>query len=280
MASEVRAGDYVPTTTDNDLESWRAHLLAQIEALRTQIANLPAGGGTQPTGARPVITDFTVTGQQHPQPGSIAGQTYQYEWEIANSAHADTVTLWGFEGEHHASVPAGSTHMNFSPDEFAQHSGTFTVPAGVSLADGDSYTIGLVVYDGGNTPAIASRRDYVITAHAASGRVHFGVLGSDKDASDIPDDFSTDSYTRGSTAGVYEAAGIPNRGGWRLYLAVPADFDQPMGWTVGGIDQSILWSRGVATDRTIDGTAYKIYITTTAFLVDGDYNGQRLTVTT
>lgn len=113
--------------------------------------------------ARPVITSFTVSGQQQPRPGSLAGQTYQYEWSIDHAEEADAVILWGLQRRLQYTVPNGPTQTNFSRDQFAHHSGSFTMPAGVSLFDAESYTLALVVYGEGDL-GICDRRDYVITA--------------------------------------------------------------------------------------------------------------------
>ena len=237
-----------------------------------------ATGGATDTAA-PFIRSFEVTGERRPAAGSIAGDRYGYALAIGRSAHASTARIVGFEGT--AANPASVAVLREIATLDAE-SGSVAIPAGVSLAAGESYTIRAQVFATGVTPAQGAPADYhdfVITAReAATPLVHFGLIDADEDATDIV--FADDDLrTASGVAGSWSATGITaGDGDQRMYWAVPAASAQPTTWRSSGFDVSN--SIGAAVDRTIGGVAYKVYLSNADSPLDDSSNGYTVEVGT
>jgi len=233
-----------------------------------------AGGDTPATPTLPSITAFTVTGDQHVPAGTdISGRRYDFATQIAQAAHAGAVRIVGYAGAAAANPSSVTELTSIGAAGFAHATGHVNIPANTTLAAvGDGYNIRLEVYATGKTPgtdAPTAYQDYRITAIAASAQIHFGAILSTEDASDIV--FADDDIeTRGAVAGTWTASGVSEANEtdlYREYLAVPASLPQPTTFTSGGLPASNSWDSAV--DRTISGTAYKIYLVNTLFADTG-----------
>ena len=121
--------------------------------------------------------------------------------------------------------------------------------------------------------------DYRITALASSSLYHFGRILITEDATDIV--FTTDDFAvHGSVATDWTVTGLTDDGNeYRLDWAAPASGAQPVRWESNGANVTNQIELP-AVDRTIGGTAYKIYLTDPDARYDDVSNGVVFTVTT
>ncbi len=231
---------------------------------------------------QPSISSWTVTGDQTPPAGDIGDDQYRFSYAIANVGGIGAARIVAFAG--HGGTPAKNavtSRVSIDAGRYASGHGTLTIPSGVSLTEGQTYTLRLEVYRTGQTVATDqpyAHSDYVITAGAAPPTTvaHFGWVRADQDETDI--DFSTTDQTTNATAVGYSwtVSGIPATGTYRLYAVVPASDTQPSHFTVGGRNQdNLLPSIG---DHTIAGNSYTVYLAPTFFPVDQGYNGQIIVI--
>ena len=224
----------------------------------------------------PTISLFNVTGDFAPAAGSIAGDVYHYSLSISQPDHVTAARIVGFAG---TDVSSATIAVLKSVSDYHGETGQVTIPAGITLAAGGSYTIRLEVYGQGQTVGTdtpVANHHVRITARAASGEVHFGRIRTDQAAGDIV--FATHDISQsGTAAGTYLISGIPDDShDYHLYWAVPTSLTQPAHWTTSnfnadnGIDAPV--------SRTIGSVDYSIYVTDIEF--DNTANGSSFEVTT
>ena len=144
---------------------------------RSAISNLPAA--TPPPVTLPTIERYDVTGDASPSAGSIAGASYGYSLAMGHTASISVARIVGFAGT--APHPAAVTTLDtIASSDYAGATGTVTIPTGVSLAAGRTYTLRLQVFGSHQqlTEEPAAYADYQITAQGAGGS------GLDKDQVD------------------------------------------------------------------------------------------------
>ena len=121
-----------------------------------------------PPADHPLIERYTVTGTQHPAPGSIAGDSYSYSIALGNTARVGAARIVGFAGS--APHPSSPTALaTIASADYANATGSVTIPAAVSLTAGQTYTLRLEVYETGQTVGTDQPyiyHDYQITAIA------------------------------------------------------------------------------------------------------------------
>ena len=232
---------------------------------------------------QPSISSWTVTGDQTPAAGDIGGDRYQFAYAVANVGGIGAARIVGFAGDGGTPAKDGVTsRVSIDSGHYASGHGNLTIPSGVSLTEGQHYTLRLEVYRTGQTVSTDqpyAHSDYVITAGAAppTTMAHFGWVTAAQDETDI--DFATTDQTTNAAAVGYSwtVTGIPAAGTYRLYVCVPASASQPSHFTVGGRNQdNLLPSIG---DHTIAGDSYTVYLAPTFFPVDSGYNGQIIVIT-
>lgn len=234
------------------------------------------GGSVTPN---PSILHFTVTGNQNPAPGSIAGDKYSYDDAIAQGGNVSAARIIGFAGAPVKTRPSAFATLATLTSPYATGSGEVAIPAGTTLASaGDQYTIRLEVFGEGQatTDQPVGYHDYTITARTAAAEVHFGFVGFPGGTVADVDFSSTDISTAGAAAGTWTISGLPNDNTTHaLYWAVPTSRTQPQHWTVAGfnIDNSI----NAPVARTINSVEYQIYLGNAGY-VGSRTNGSTIVV--
>ena len=233
----------------------------------------------------PSIASFVVTGEFSPPPGSIQGDVYNYALSISQSGHAASARIVGFAGTTSSLSPPSRAILR-AVTNLSNETGSVTIPAGVSLTNaGDQYTIRLEVYATGDAPASgdtpSAYHDYVVTARAPSGEVHFGTIQYDANDADTAataarivfgdDDIST----AGNVDRTWTFSGIPSTGEYIPYWAVPASLAQPVGWAIGSTDITAFVESAVS--RTIGSVNYMIYLYNSDSRADDSLNGGTVT---
>lgn len=218
-----------------------------------------------PTRRVPAILRFDVTGEASPDAGSIANDEYSFDAAISQPGHVAAARIVGFAG---TTIMPSSVHVLATLSDYTSESGTVRIPAGVSLAAGETYTIRLEVYETGQTTADqpVAYHDYRITAVAPAMQtlVHFGGtqysypdnVPANQDFVDSIDLAADGIATMRQAAGSWTVTGL--MGGdtqaIALWIATPTSLDLPTHFSEQGIDQTSSWA-GPLT-RTIAGTEY------------------------
>lgn len=262
----------------------QAATLAHLDSydLGFTVAQFGPSPAQRPPDVRPQITRFDVVGDQTPTAGSIAGDTYRYDLALSQSSHASIVRIVGFEGIDAEPTTVSSLEM-LDSSEFAHHSGSVTIPAGISLAEGEVYTIRAEAYEAGQTvdDTPISYRDYRITAQAAAANTRFirvqkRINNARPTASNLIAN-ATVIATAGTVIGDWVVGGIPNDGNdWLVGWIVPQSAAQPNHYTSGGIniDRAVA-ARFALTEDSVD---YYVYLFVDDADADDSYNGTTLTV--
>ena len=249
----------------------------------------PSPTALRPPTLRPQISRFDVTGDQTPTAGSIAGKSYSYDLALSQSSHASIVRIVGFEGTD-AAPSAVAVLESLDASEFAHHSGSVAVPAGISLAADEVYTIRAEAYETGQavTEEPVSYRDYRITAQAAAAQTRFirvprqvGSPAARPTAATLGAALAETGAgviaTAGSAIGTWIVAGIPNTGEWLVGWIVPQGAAQPNHYTQAGIPiDSAVAARFAFTENSVD---HYVYLFADANWVDDSYNNSTIVVT-
>ena len=222
---------------------------------------------------KPSIAEFRVTGDSSVVAGDISGRSYGFTAAISQAGHSRGWRIVGYRG---TSDNKPDTRETLYPTNVALEvtnkagaSGTVTIPANTTLADGEHYTIELQVYAIGqavSNQANTIYHDFLITAHAAAARarVHFGRVLSTAGTSTI--DFTNDFSDQSDTPGSYTVGTIAaDSGTWNLYWAVPMDtssvsYTAPTVWRNAGAVVDIIDDTS-PTSHAIGGVTYRIYRT-------------------
>ena len=253
--------------------------------------------GPTPPAVRPSITGYALrTGDQTPVAGSIAGNRYQVDWNIAQTDHVGAARIIGFKGGYGDgtgatviyNIPHGASAPGHPNIGWANGQSEVLIPDGVSLGADETYTLRLQVFgEGVTSPGLTTDpeayADVVITAHAAAtASVHWGAIAK-VDGRSVADtvaaiDFSTDDDATGTALASGYTAVLPNDGNeYQVYLAVAASLDQPSGFTLGGQPYAGFED---AEDKTVSSTAYKVYLQSAALaLTNSEGDGLRYGVT-
>ena len=253
--------------------------------------------GPTPPAVRPSISSYTrLSGDLTPVAGSIAGERYGLAWQIAQSDHVGAARILGFKGAYGDGMAAtviqnidAGTSVDGQPNVgWANGQAEVLIPNGVTLADGEHYTLRLQVFaEGVTSPGLTTApeayQDITITAHAAAtASVHWGAIAK-VDGRSVADtvaaiDFSTDDDATGTALAAAYTAALPDDGNeYQVYLAVAASLDQPSGFTLGGQPYAGFED---AEDKTVSSTAYKVYLQSAAVALTHDEgNGLRYGVT-
>lgn len=240
-----------------------------------------------PHDLHPSITDFEFTsGNADPVAGSIAGNVYNYSFEIAQSSHVSSARIVGFKGTA-ANPTSVATLDNISAGNYHGGTGDVVIPSGVTLAANETYTVRLEVYRENQNPATelpTAYKDLRITAHAAAvAPYHVGYVrynASDADAAATLariTDFSNDTATATSLPASIEIDVPSDSNEYQIYLAAKASETQPSGFTSAGLPAS--GSFYDAQDKTIGGVDYKFYILRPTWRVSSSDNGDTFGVT-
>ena len=234
----------------------------------------------------PSILRFTVTGNARPTAGSIAGDAYGYDLAISQTAEVGAARIVGFAGAPVANPPSVAVLATIPSGSYHSATGSVAIPAGVSLAAGEQYTIRLEVYptDASVTDAPTIYHDFVVTAQAQAALVHFGLVEYSADDTTVAQRaarivFADDDLsTSGSAAGDWAISGIPDDGTEYLpYWAVPASLPQPTAWTQSSFPVTNFVEPAV--QRTIGGVTYNVYLYTADSRADDSGNGSVITTT-
>lgn len=244
---------------------------------------------TQPIIPRPHISRFASTsGDLNPVAGSIATNTYGYEYSIAQGSHAGTARIIGFKGD---TKPVGSTTTLATLTNLDHGTGTVTIPNGITLAAGEKYRLRLQLFADGVTPgadtAPIGYQDIVITAHAAAAaKYHVGLVAYDANDADAAataariTDFTGDTSTAETLPSSLVIA-VPGTAGntdeFQLYLLAKEGESQPSGFTSAGLPANT--SFYAAQDVTINSVTYKAYILKPVWRVTKSDNGDSFGVT-
>ena len=234
----------------------------------------------------PSILRFNVTGDAMPTAGSIAGDSYNFNLAISQTAEVGAARIVGFAGGPVANPSTVAVLHTVPTTSYHSDSGSVTIPAGVTLTTGAQYTIRLEVYPTGSptTGAPTIYHDYVITAQAVAAQVHFGLVlynSADTTAAQraarivfADDDLSTTS----SAAGSWTMSGIPDDGTEYLpYWAVPESLDQPVAWTQSSFPITNFIEQPV--QRDIGSVTYNIYMYVADSRVDSAGNNSIIVTT-
>ncbi|MDE0331006.1 MAG: hypothetical protein OXL41_03990 [Nitrospinae bacterium] len=247
----------------------RARLPVGIATRSFQIAH-GEGAPTLPVANRPSITRFTLAqGNLDPAPGSIAGNAYNFDYSVGQPDDAGAVRVIGFKGAFEAANAVVLSEI--ARDHFAQGHGTVTIPAGTSLAVGESYTLRLQAFARGVTePAIgtqpAAYSDIVIRAAApATTNYRWGrIIRNTDDATAAAtanrivfadDDLQTGVLLARSYAATPPAAGTDE---YQFYLAVRDGSVEPVGWNSAGLAADAAFQAPVT--RTISDVRWEFWI--------------------
>lgn len=247
----------------------RAETPVGIVTRSYQIAH-GTGGPITPPAPTPSISTFESTsGNLSPAVGSIANNVYGYRYAIGQSGHAGAVRIVGFKGAFDAS--SVTVLANIDSADFAHGSGVVNIPAGVSLADGETYTLRLQAFAQGTTnpgasTAPAAYQDIVIRAHAtATAAYHWGRIIVDSDDANAAATaarivFANNDLVTGDALAASYAATPPDAGTdlYQFYLAVEDGETEPVGWNSGGLIADAAFQAPVT--RTISGTDFKFWI--------------------
>ncbi len=220
---------------------------------------------------QPSISSWTVTGDQTPAAGDIGGDRYQFDYAVANVGGIGAARIVGFAGDGGTPAKDGVTsRVSIDSGHYASGHGNLTIPSGVSLTEGQHYTLRLEVYRTGQTVATDqpyAHSDYVITAGAAppTGMVHFGLTAQLASGHRTPADYLAaidlsqhQIRSAAAAAGDWTLSDIPAAGTWLWYWAIPASLPQITRIVTSGFDvTNTVTSPG---NRTIDGVAYQFWI--------------------
>ena len=240
-----------------------------------------------PPTLNPHVSSFAATdGSLSPPAGALSGQHYTVEWAVSQSSHAAALRIVGFEGT--AANPSSVTLIQaLQSAVFAHGTARITIPPGVTLAAGETYTLRLEAYIAGQTPASdapTSYQDIRITAHAAAtAAYHTGYVQYDSDDSGVADtlaritDFSGDTATAAALPASMEIDVPDDSNSYQLYLAAKASETQPTGFTSAGLPAT--GSFYGAQSKTISGVDYKFYILRPTWRVTSADNGDTFGVT-
>lgn len=246
----------------------------------------------------PSITSYTlVTGEQHPAAGSIAGNRYNVAWQVAQPDHVGAARIIGFKGAYGdgtgatilRTIDAGASAEGHPNIGYANGEAGILMPGGLSLADGETYTLRLQVFgEGVTSPALTTDpeayADIVITAHAAAtalyhaGRVPYDSNDADAAATVARIVFAThDTQTWGALPSQF-TLDLPDDGAdYQAYFAAASSAAQPSGFTLSGQPAT----QGFTEEtRTIGGVEYKVWIQKPNYRVTHDSeNGNTYGVT-
>ena len=232
----------------------------------------------------PSIARFDVTGDARPSAGSIAGDTYSFDLAISQSSEVAVARIVGFAGAPIANPSSVAVLHTVPSGSYHSESGTVTIPAGISLAATEQYTIRLEVYPTGAEVSEAPTiyHDYVITAQAPTGLVHFGTVQYNAADTTVQQRanrivFADDDIsTSGDAVGDWLFSGVPNDGNEYIpYWAVPTGLTQPTRWVSSNFDISNFLEDAV--QRTIAGVTYNIYMYQADSRADDSVNGTTVT---
>lgn len=234
-----------------------------------------------PAAASPYVTEFTVTGELTPAAGDIGGNTYNYSTAISHADEVSAVRGIGYESSTPGTV---AVLFTLTADQFAHHTGSFTIPGTVNLTAGSTYVVELQVYGEGqtvgtDTPITHSLRR--ITAHAATTQVRFirvpyRVGGARPTAANLIAN-STVISSAGTVIGTWAVSGIPNDSvNYLLGWIVPQSGTQPTRYTIGGIDNTgDIATRFALTESSTD---FWVYLFSDDSRIDDLFNGSTIVV--
>ena len=260
--------------------------LQALEWHDMQTRSFQIGGVSAMSTPTPSISNFSLTGETMPPVGSIAGKMYAYDLAVSQSSHATAVRIVGFKGTE-ASPTSVAVLATLASDQFAHHSGTVTLPPGVTLAANEVYSVRAEAYGEGQTAASddpASYQDQRIVPHTATTATRFFRIPDDVGTPPARPDASsllanmTVMESQGSPIGDWTVSGIPDDGDyWLVGLIVPANAVQPQHFTLGGINNDIAWADPF--DLTENGVTFHVYMNIDEASGDESYNGAVFVVT-
>ena len=218
----------------------------------------------------PQIHSLTVTGgEEWVDPNtSLAGETRSVAVQLTSPPFAPALVV-GVRADGTEDALAQFSATDRSLQGGWSGTATITFPNGLTLADGEQYTIEVRAYTEvpGSDPTDTESR-FIFS----SPRPHYGVIGESQGTSDIA--FATTDIAVGSAFanlnGRYVIA-VPDSGYHRLYWMFPPNFDPPTSWEIDSVD--ILPSLERST-VTVGGVAYDTLIFRSAHAVDASYNGR------
>ena len=156
------------------------------------------------------------------------------------------------------------------------------IPSGVSLAEGETYTLRLEVYKPGQAVATDEpflHRDFVITAGAApphdDGAFRLGHRRAGRDRYRLRHDRPGDGRIRSGLL-LGRSPESPRQATYRMYAVVPADATQPTHFTVNNRIQDVLFPS--VGDHDYDDDSYTVYLSPTFYAIDHTYNGQTVVI--
>ena len=195
----------------------------------------------------PQISNFALrTGELSPVAGSIASDVYGVAWSIANSDHVGAARILGFKGAFGDGT--GAVLLSTIPQgSYAHAQADVTIPNGVSLADNETYTMRLQVYETGIanpalTDAPRAYQDLVIRAHAAAsanyhwGRVPYEADDADANATIARIVFATHDIRTFDTLPNQLTVSLPDDSTYyQMYFFMKSDQAQATGFTLNSL---------------------------------------------
>ena len=193
-------------------------------------------------------------------PGDIAGD-YEYRLAIANSAHATSVRIIGFEGSHRV-VNNPDVLATLTMEQFHSSEGTITVPSHV-LAAAEVYTVRAEAH---TAAGLASYHDDLLVADANADvtTVYYGyvpyVLGRTVAENAAAWSTAQSFATTSGIGDIVTISDVPTDTTHYLILAaVPAGETQPAEIRLGGFPTTASFHSG--EDVTLpSGSVYTLYI--------------------
>ena len=194
-----------------------------------------------------------------------AGDPSAVLWDLSEAVTAKAVTLRG------TSAGATGTNPNYTGSCWLEGYDPFDAPVGGRHATrpvllGDGPLLRLVPVQAPPLPP---------PPPPVAASITFGHIPADRGAADITLVGDSTAIYLGALPITFITANIPEEGLHRLYWAFPSAGTQPTNWSQDGFSLNSVIEDPV--ERTIDGTAYQLYLFAVANAVDHRYNGAHIT---
>ena len=236
----------------------------------------------------PGISYFEVTaGDLSPDPGSIGGSMYTYQFAATNPPTIGSVRIVGFKGISTAPTPGSApTLVTIDPSDYALAVGTLEIPAGVSLEASETYTLRAEVRAKGVTfgdrPTTCGDVPIKAQDEASQDTAIFFRIPQQVDNARPNSNTVVSNWTiisnRSTVRGDWQVAGIPDDDQrWLVGWAVmSSSADQPVGFSTGGFD--IGQSIASPFSAQYQGNPYNVYLMRDSGAADDSYNGTTISV--